>query len=140
MSGSHDTVRKTWDREEYLQKNKERERSLKRQVEDVVPDSQLSIAGARETGLGLEQQVNKVTLISAKDEGSRGFKCDQCGVSYNDNLSYLDHLNSIQRIIIINQIYELWDYQGVSKEVHWQKFRPVCWLGGTSQKRWVRQH
>jgi U4/U6.U5 tri-snRNP component SNU23 len=96
-STTNDTVRKTWDREEYLQKNKEREKNYKRRQEDIVPDSHLSIAGAREGGLGLEQEVNKTILISAKDEGSKGFKCDACGVSFNDNLSYLDHLNSIQR-------------------------------------------
>jgi U4/U6.U5 tri-snRNP component SNU23 len=96
---SNDTVRKTWDKEEYRQKARERDLNhKKRKPEPDIPEEYLSAVNARDRGLGLEAEVNQTVVISAKDEGSKGFRCVACGVSYTDNLSYLDHLNSIQHL------------------------------------------
>jgi U4/U6.U5 tri-snRNP component SNU23 len=96
---TNDTVRKTWDKEEYRQKARERDlKHRKRKPEPDIPDEYLTAVNARDRGLGLETEVNQTVVISAKDEGSKGFRCAACGVSYTDNLSYLDHLNSIQHL------------------------------------------
>jgi U4/U6.U5 tri-snRNP component SNU23 len=96
---SNDTVRRTWDKEEYRLKSKQRESGFKKRIsEREVPNEFVDLAKAREQALGLEGDINKIRVISAKDEASKGFRCDICGVSFNDNLSYLDHLNSFQHL------------------------------------------
>ena len=45
----------------------------------------------RKINLHLADKVGK-TLIVAK-EGMAGFSCDKCGVSFNDSIAYLDHIN-----------------------------------------------
>lgn len=98
--GGDTSFRKEWDTDEYAQKAKEREADVRRKESGSGKDKNINmkhggLAVAREESLNLDSNVNKVVVVTAKDEAKGpGFHCQACNVTYRDNLSYLDHLNS----------------------------------------------
>ncbi|KAI8902258.1 hypothetical protein BC833DRAFT_561832 [Globomyces pollinis-pini] len=98
------TFRRTWDKDEYAQKAKEREaenrgKRLNNQNTDkyIKLDKNSATVKARDQGLDFDANVNKtVVLTAAEEEKGPGFRCALCDVTYKDNLTYLDHLNGPQ--------------------------------------------
>lgn len=65
-------------------------------VEHVTAKSSL-YQTHRDAPLHLDAQVNKIQIISASNLKQAGFHCELCDFSAKDNLTFLDHMNSIRR-------------------------------------------
>lgn len=118
--------RKTWDREEYAQKAKEREARIK---EEGKAKYEAAIAGkkyirrastppdakdteARKARLDVSAQIGKTMLVPAgsavgKRGKGAGFYCDACDLTFKDNLQFVEHLNSRQHLVATGQTGEV---------------------------------
>eukprot|EP00842_Homolaphlyctis_polyrhiza_P000543 jgi/Hompol1/148/HPOL_003931-RA len=111
--------RRTWDKKEYELKAKlrqsgqlERDRQQEKQqhVNELLEkraaaakeeDDALfkpTLIKAREGDLGFESAIGKTTVVQTADGTQPGFHCEICDRTYKDNLSYLDHINSVQHL------------------------------------------
>lgn len=106
------SFRRTWDKDEYSAKAAERalhekveakERYDKKmgfvKRETTPPD--VKMKEARRDKLNYEENLNKLVVVPAaaaigKQGKGVGFYCEYCDLTYKDNLSYVDHLNSKQ--------------------------------------------
>ncbi|KAL8947182.1 MAG: hypothetical protein Q9222_006507 [Ikaeria aurantiellina] len=114
---SDTAFRKTWDRAEYAQKAAEREASVKEKSKaraeakalgkkyyprpSTPPDAKETVS--RQTRLDVSANVGKTTLVPAgASTGKRGrgagFYCQDCDLTFKDNLQFVDHLNSKQHL------------------------------------------
>ncbi|KAI4118459.1 MAG: hypothetical protein LQ345_001487 [Seirophora villosa] len=115
---SDTSFRKTWDRAEYAQKAAEREASHKEESKarfeakslgqkyhprraSTPPDAKETIS--RQARLDVASNVGKTTLVPAgASTGKRGrgagFYCQDCDLTFKDNLQFVDHLNSKQHL------------------------------------------
>lgn len=133
-SGGGDTAfRKTWDTAEYAQKAAAREAQIreegKARYEAAVagkkyiapPSNRGQRAGtppdakdteARQARLNVSSQIGKTTLVPAgagvgKRGRGAGFYCEDCDLTYKDNLQYVEHLNSKQHLVATGQSGEV---------------------------------
>lgn len=124
--GGDTSFRRTWDREEYAQKAKEREA---REREEGKARYEAKLAGkkyvrrastppdAKETEsraqrLNVASNVGKTTLVPAgaavgKRGRGAGFYCEACDLTFKDNLQWVDHLNSKQHLSNIGESGEV---------------------------------
>ncbi|KAI8916830.1 hypothetical protein BC831DRAFT_432001 [Entophlyctis helioformis] len=107
--------RRTWDKDEYakkavlrqagqLKRTEETERVQRVMDEDarraeagekpLVP----SLITARDGDLGFAASVGKTVVVDTSDGTQPGFHCALCDRTYKDNMTFLDHLNSIQHL------------------------------------------
>ncbi|KAJ3275951.1 hypothetical protein HDV01_006818 [Terramyces sp. JEL0728] len=102
--GGDTDFRKTWDRDEYRQKAKEREEKLKKRKQpDEGENINLGAAKAIDEQL-LNVTVNKTTVVTAAEEvKGPGFHCRVCDETFKDNLSFLDHSTSPSHLKKIGQ-------------------------------------
>lgn len=125
LAGDTD-FRKTWDREEYAQKAKEREVRIK---EEGKAKYEAAISGkkyirrastppdakdteARKARLDVSAQIGKTMLVPAgsavgKRGKGAGFYCDACDLTFKDNLQFVEHLNSRQHLVATGQTGEV---------------------------------
>ncbi|KAL1306288.1 hypothetical protein AAFC00_004374 [Neodothiora populina] len=118
--------RKTWDREEYAQKAKDREARIK---EEGKAKYEAALAGkkyirrastppdakdteARKARLDVSAQIGRTMLVPAgsavgKRGKGAGFYCDACDLTFKDNLQFVEHLNSKQHLIATGQTGEV---------------------------------
>ncbi|KAL8802023.1 MAG: hypothetical protein Q9182_004100 [Xanthomendoza sp. 2 TL-2023] len=114
---SDTSFRKTWDRAEYAQKAAERESRIKEEGKaraeakaagrkyypraSTPPDAKETIS--RAARLDVSANVGKTMLVPAgASTGKRGrgagFYCQDCDLTFKDNLQFVDHLNSKQHL------------------------------------------
>ncbi|KAL9599401.1 MAG: hypothetical protein Q9219_003838 [cf. Caloplaca sp. 3 TL-2023] len=114
---SDTSFRKTWDRAEYAQKAAEREATIKEESKaraeakaqgrkyypraSTPPDAKETVS--RQSRLDVSANVGKTTLVPAgASTGKRGrgagFYCQDCDLTFKDNLQFVDHLNSKQHL------------------------------------------
>jgi len=105
-----ETFRKTWDRQEYKEKAKEKDEEARKRAEeaeeylkqgkkpprkrrDDLPKP-TELLKAREGPLELDKNQGK-TIVATAAQGSRGpgYYCDVCNRTYKDSIGYLDHIN-----------------------------------------------
>ncbi|KAL9100708.1 MAG: hypothetical protein Q9163_003953 [Psora crenata] len=126
-SQSSDTsFRKTWDRAEYASKAATREAFIKEEGKaraeakaqgrkyfpraSTPPDAKES--EARSARLDVSNNVGKTTLVPAgaatgKKGRGAGFYCQDCDLTFKDNLQFVEHLNSRQHQINTGQSGEV---------------------------------
>lgn len=110
-------LRKTWDETEAERKYRERiakekaeakEAKMKKAGMGKLPPpastSSDSVQARTEAVIKVEELRGKRELVSGfvtrGNKGrSAGFYCEACDLTFKDSLSYLDHLNSSQRIV-----------------------------------------
>ncbi|KAI5796938.1 hypothetical protein FPQ18DRAFT_255397 [Pyronema domesticum] len=135
-----DTFRRTWDREEWAAKAKERE--AKERVESKLR-YEAKLAGkkyhapaaedaemisARRDRINFEENLNKIQLVPGsaavgkKGKGA-GFYCDACDLTYKDSLQWIDHLNSKQHLVATGKTAEVQraTLDDVLKRLEWLK-------------------
>ncbi|KAK4626886.1 U4/U6.U5 small nuclear ribonucleoprotein component snu23 [Fulvia fulva] len=115
---SDTSFRKTWDRDAYAAKAKDRDVKIK---EEGKARHEAALAGkkyirrastptdthdteARQARLNVAEQVGKTTLVVAgagqgKRGKSAGFYCEACDLTFKDNLQWVEHLNSKQHLL-----------------------------------------
>ena len=117
-SQSNDTShRRTWDRTLYAQKASDRSASLKlesaaraeaksqgKKYFRPVSPSSLHDSSSRARRLDVTANVGKTTLVPASaTTGKRGkgagFYCQECDLTFKDNLQFVEHLNSRQHLV-----------------------------------------
>ena len=124
--GGDTDFRRTWDREEYAAKAAEREKKYK---EEGKARYEAAIAGkkyhrrastppdakdteARQARLDVSAQIGKTMLVPAgsaigKRGKGAGFYCENCDLTFKDNLQFVEHLNSKQHLIATGQTGEV---------------------------------
>lgn len=127
-TGKDTNFRRTWDTEKYRKRARDRELAY-RERRKFNPDEDDSeeknkndrsnnsnIAGVggfglvtedmhREVKRKMESKINSVELVSLNPIGSSskqpGYFCESCDLTFRDNLSYMDHLNSRRHLSTI---------------------------------------
>ncbi|KXS20416.1 hypothetical protein M427DRAFT_151786 [Gonapodya prolifera JEL478] len=109
---SDTSFRRTWDKEEYAAKAKDREKEARDRAEakgkpghghpkdrpkKVIPpeDRPTALLKAREEKLELEKNLNKTQVVVAQPGAANqpGFYCQVCDIVVKDSVNYLDHIN-----------------------------------------------
>ncbi|PVU92237.1 hypothetical protein BB559_003784 [Furculomyces boomerangus] len=100
--------RRTWDKEEYEKKARERAKRLKNDEQGIKNDREGSGDGsgkrvkverellkAREEKVNLTGMVGKMQIVQASGVSSKqpGYYCKVCDCTIRDSISYLDHIN-----------------------------------------------
>ena len=125
-STSDTSFRKTWDRAEYAAKAEAREAKVKEEGRaryeaklagkkyipraSTPPDARES--HSRTSRLDVARNVGKTTLVPAgaatgKRGKGAGFYCEDCDLTFKDNLQFVDHLNSRQHLVAVGQSGEV---------------------------------
>ncbi|CAG9937241.1 unnamed protein product [Clonostachys rosea f. rosea IK726] len=124
QAASDTDFRKNYDLDEYAAKAKEREA---REKEESKARWEAKVAGkkyhkpltgdetfttARRNVLDLSAQVGKTQLVPAgagvgKRGRGAGFYCESCDLTFKDNISYVEHLNTFQHLINTGQTTEV---------------------------------
>lgn len=120
------SFRKTWDREEYAQKARIREDAYRAEGAaraeakaagkkyfaraSTPPDAKES--ESRTARLDVSNNVGKTTLVPAgaavgKKGRGAGFYCENCDLTFKDNLQFVEHLNSKQHQVNTGQTGEV---------------------------------
>jgi len=123
---SDTSFRKTWDRTEYAAKAEAREAKVKEEGKaryeaklagkkyypraSTPPDAKES--HSRNSRLDVASNVGKTTLVPAgaatgKRGKGAGFYCEDCDLTFKDNLQFVDHLNSRQHLVAVGQSGEV---------------------------------
>ena len=123
---SDTSFRKTWDRAEYAVKAEAREAKEKEEGKaryeaklagkkyipraSTPPDAKE--AQSRSSRLDVARNVGKITLVPAgaatgKRGKGAGFYCEDCDLTFKDNLQFVDHLNSRQHLVTVGQSGEV---------------------------------
>ena len=125
-SAASDTdFRRTWDRSEYEAKAKERDSERREEAKaryeaklegkkwhKQVDFSTLDNTSARGSRLDVASMVGKSTLVPAgagvgKRGKGAGFYCEDCDLTFKDNVQYIEHLNSKQHLVNTGQSGEV---------------------------------
>lgn len=142
-AGSGDTdFRKTWDRSEYAAKAADHE---SKQKEESKARYEAKLAGkkyhrrastppdardtaARTSRLNVGDKVGKTMLVPAgaavgKRGRGAGFYCEDCDLTFKDNLQMVDHLNSKQHLMATGETGEVKvaTLQEVRERLRWLK-------------------
>jgi U4/U6.U5 tri-snRNP component SNU23 len=123
---SSDTAfRKTWDRDEYTKKAADEEAKRKaegkaryeakllgKKYHAPVDYGSLSATTARQERLKVDSMVGKTTIVPAgaalgKRGRGAGFYCDDCDLTFKDNIQLVEHFNSKQHLIATGQSGEV---------------------------------
>jgi U4/U6.U5 tri-snRNP component SNU23 len=121
---SDTSFRKTWDREEYAAKAKDRDdkarEAYKAKTESggggdgkkayiraaTPPDAKNTESRAQRlnvsANLGKTMLVPATAAMGKKGKGA-GFYCQDCDLTFKDNLQWVDHLNSRQHLVNVGQ-------------------------------------
>ncbi|KAJ5682639.1 hypothetical protein N7462_005804 [Penicillium macrosclerotiorum] len=117
--------RKTWDREEYAKKAADEEAKRKaegkaryeakllgKKYHAPVDYSALQATTARQDRLKVDSNVGKTTIVPAgagqgKRGRSAGFYCQDCDLTFKDNIQWIEHLNSKQHLIATGESGEV---------------------------------
>ena len=132
--------RRTWDREEWAAKAKERE--AKERAESKLryeakqagkryyapPADDAEMISARRERINFEENLNKIQLgpggaaVGRKGKGA-GFYCPTCDLTYKDSLQWVDHLNSKQHLVATGKTAEVEraTLEDVLKRLAWLK-------------------
>ncbi|MCJ1408710.1 hypothetical protein MMC19_002785 [Ptychographa xylographoides] len=123
---SDTSFRKTWDRAEYAAKAEIREQKVKEEGKaryeaklagkkyipraSTPPDAKQT--QSRTSRLDVASNVGKTTLVPAgaatgKRGKGAGFYCEDCDLTFKDNLQFVDHLNSRQHLVAVGQSGEV---------------------------------
>lgn len=123
---SDTSFRKTWDRDEYAAKASARESALKEESKaryeakasgqkyrprpPTPPDAKET--SSRTARLSVSQNVGKTTLVPAgaatgKRGRGAGFYCEECDLTFKDNLQFVEHLNSRQHLVAVGESGEV---------------------------------
>jgi U4/U6.U5 tri-snRNP component SNU23 len=124
--GTSDTAfRKTWDREEYAKKAADEEANRKaegkaryeakllgKKYHAPVDYGSLSATTARQERLKVDAMVGKTTIVPAgsalgKRGRGAGFYCEDCDLTFKDNIQLVEHFNSKQHLIATGQSGEV---------------------------------
>jgi U4/U6.U5 tri-snRNP component SNU23 len=116
---------KSWDREEYAKKAADDEAKRKaegkaryeakllgKKYHAPVDYDSLEATTARKERLNVSSQVGKTTIVPAgasmgkKGKGA-GFYCQDCDLTFKDNIQFVEHLNSKQHLIATGQSGEV---------------------------------
>ena len=121
-SAGDTSFRKTWDRAEYTAKAEDRERKYKeegaaraeakssgqkyRPRASTPPDAKET--ESRSARLDVSKNVGKISMVPAgaavgKKGRGAGFYCENCDLTYKDNLQFVEHLNSRQHQVNIGE-------------------------------------
>ncbi|KAJ3157558.1 hypothetical protein HDU86_003210 [Geranomyces michiganensis] len=107
-SSAGDTnFRRKWDREEYAERAKTREknpalaekndsrrrRGLAPQQDDSEEPAEKELLQARDTPIDLTSNLNKTQIVQATGGQQPGFYCAACDCTVKDSVNYLDHIN-----------------------------------------------
>ncbi|KAI9855437.1 MAG: hypothetical protein M1824_006116 [Vezdaea acicularis] len=123
---SDTSFRKTWDKDEYAQKaavreSKEKEESKARYEAKLAGKKYIPRAStppdtrettARSQRLDVSSFVGKTSLVPAgsamgKRGKGAGFWCEDCDLTFKDNLQWVEHLNSKQHLVATGQTGEV---------------------------------
>lgn len=125
-NASDTSFRRTWDRAEYAAKAEARESSIKEEGKaraeakaqgrkyfhraSTPPDAK--DAESRASRLDVAANVGKTLLIPAgaavgKRGRGAGFYCENCDLTFKDNIQWVEHLNSPQHLIATGQSGEV---------------------------------
>ncbi|OMJ23026.1 Zinc finger matrin-type protein 2 [Smittium culicis] len=125
------SFRRTWDKEEYEKRARERSRRLKtgeddsgsnsdndpksanskkRRGKDDQPDAEkkvkkdLETLKAREARVNLSGMLGKVQVVQSSSIAAKqpGYYCKTCDVTIKDSISYLDHINGKKHLEKLN--------------------------------------
>lgn len=132
--------RRTWDREEWAEKAKQREANEraegklraeakaagKKYYAPVTDDAEM--ISARRERINFEENLNKTQLVSGsaavgKRGKGAGFYCETCDLTYKDSLQWVDHLNSKQHLVATGKTGEVEraSLEDVKKRLEWLK-------------------
>ncbi|KAJ3026474.1 UNVERIFIED_CONTAM: zinc finger, matrin-type 2 [Siphonaria sp. JEL0065] len=125
--GGDTGFRKTWDKDEYAKKAREREESMlllfsliectqvlmgyidarsgKKDKKDDDKKEPESLLKQREGTIDFKSVVNKTQMVNATGgpAGQPGFYCEACNIVCKDNVNWLDHLNGFKHLKNIGQ-------------------------------------
>ncbi|KAJ3344319.1 zinc finger, matrin-type 2 [Gonapodya sp. JEL0774] len=103
------SFRRTWDKEEYAARAKEREKEAKEGDKDdsrkmkglrpkrvIAPeDRPTALLKPREEKLELDKHLNKTQVVAAQPGAANqpGYYCKTCDIVVKDSVNYLDHIN-----------------------------------------------
>ena len=107
VSGKNDNFRRTWDREEYEKKAKERAEELEDDEDDDEEDDESSskrrpsapvkreLLKRRDYDVDLEANLGKSVVITKTTPLSHtgGYYCNVCDCVVKDSVNFLDHIN-----------------------------------------------
>lgn len=120
-----DAARKTWDREAYAEKAREKETKSKEEAKAryeaklqgkkyyaPVDYSSLEATTSRTQRLDVASLVGKTMIVPAgaavgKRGRGAGFYCSDCDLTFKDNIQLVEHLNSKQHLIATGQSGEV---------------------------------
>jgi U4/U6.U5 tri-snRNP component SNU23 len=116
-----DTHRRTWDRSEYAAQAADREQKERAEAKERyeakaagkkfvrhVSPTDASTTASREKRLDVSAQLGKTSLVPAsaavgKKGRGAGFYCQDCDLTFKDNLQWVDHLNSRQHLVSVGE-------------------------------------
>jgi U4/U6.U5 tri-snRNP component SNU23 len=95
--GHNDSFRRTWDKDEYARKARERivkERDEGKKKNDEEP-VQRELLKARAEKVDLDTQLGKTVVVTKTTPSHQGpgYYCEVCDCIVKDSLNYLDHIN-----------------------------------------------
>jgi U4/U6.U5 tri-snRNP component SNU23 len=150
-TGGDTAFRKTWDRDEYAAKAVERDAKAR---EEGKLRHEAKLAGkkyharattppdardteARKARLNVTDQIGKTQIVPAgasqgKRGKSAGFYCEDCDLTFKDNLQFVEHLNSKQHLVATGESGEV--KRAGLKEVR-ERFE---WLVGRMEEERLR--
>ncbi|KAJ3072149.1 hypothetical protein HDU98_004121 [Podochytrium sp. JEL0797] len=105
--GGDTGFRRTWNKDEYAQKAREREESSRggKLKDKDAPKQPETLLQQRESTIDFSTAVNRTTVVqstgSAADQP--GFFCAVCNIVCKDNINYLDHLNGFKHLKNLGQ-------------------------------------
>lgn len=104
--------RKTWDREEYLEKARARYLAKEKESTADKKVSKYEFHKDRELKFHQIDEMNSVSVVSLEQSaitGKRGkgigFYCEICNLTFKDDLEFVDHLNSKQHFSAAGILY-----------------------------------
>ncbi|GMF99649.1 hypothetical protein B5S33_g1296 [[Candida] boidinii] len=94
--------RRTWDEKEYAKKAFERrQKRLEDKNTENIKDGNVKINDYyknRKSQIQKIENQNKISLVSSFYSKNAGFYCETCNRKFQDNLKYVDHLNSPEHL------------------------------------------
>lgn len=98
LSSVNSYGRKTWNKNEYIKKAKDRYKEDDA-TEVVKKDiTKRNVTYDFKANLNQKQIVSQLTLVSVHRGKSSGFYCQLCNLTFKDNLTFLNHINSTQHL------------------------------------------
>ncbi|THU56967.1 hypothetical protein C4D60_Mb11t22780 [Musa balbisiana] len=104
--GVDNTFRRKWDREEFLQKARERERQEEEgrfKSKEKAPPVQRKPLKHRDYEVDLESRLGKTQVVTpiAPLSQQAGYYCAVCECVVKDSANYLDHINGKKRSLML---------------------------------------